>query len=229
VLAGVIAAAQGGTVPQTSRPMKIGVIGAGRQGGNVGLLWAQAGHQVMFSSRHPEELKDLIAKAGPNARAGTPQEAIAFGDVLFLAVPYKSYPDVGRDYAPLMKGKIVIDCGNPYEDRDGPMAKDALAKGTGVASKEFLPGVRLVRAMNALTFIQVQKEAHRSGERLAVPIAGDDQAAVATVSQLVADAGFDPVVVGGLARAREFDKDTPVYLKGMTARQLREALKLPAR
>jgi predicted dinucleotide-binding enzyme len=83
--------------------------------------------------------------------------------------------------------------------------------------------------MNALTFIQVQKEAHRSGERLAVPIAGDDQAAVATVSQLVADAGFDPVVVGGLARAREFDKDTPVYLKGMTARQLREALKLPAR
>ena len=52
-------------------------------------------------------------------------------------------------------------------------------------------------------------------------------AAVATVVQLVEDAGFDPVVVGGLARAREFDTGTPVYVKGLTAAQLRTALKLP--
>jgi predicted dinucleotide-binding enzyme len=220
-------AAQARPIPQTSRPMKIAVIGAGRQGGNIGLLWAKAGHEVMFSSRHPEELKDLVASAGPKARAGLPQEAATFGDVVLVAVPYGSLPQVGHDYAPFMKGKIVIDCGNPYEDRDGAMAKDALAKGTAEASTQFLPGVRLVRAFNALTFIQVQREAHRSGERLGIPIASDDAEAIGVVTQLVTDAGFDPVVVGGLARAKEFDKDTPTYLKGLTARQLREALKLP--
>src|SRR5262249_5723288 len=162
--------------------------------------------------RHPEELKDLVASAGPKARAALPQEAATFGDVVLVSVPYGSLPQVGHDYAPLMKGKIVIDCGNPYEDRDGAMAKDALAKGTAEASTEFLPGVRLVRAFNALTFIQVQREAHRSGEHLGIPIASDDAEAIRVATQLVTDAGFDPVVVGGLARAKEFDKDTPTYL-----------------
>jgi predicted dinucleotide-binding enzyme len=73
----------------------------------------------------------------------------------------------------------------------------------------------------------VRKEAYRAGERIGIPIAGGDAAAVAVTVQLVRDAGFDPVVVGGLDRAREFDRGTPVYVKGLTARQLREALKLP--
>ena len=62
-------------VPQTSRPMKIGIIGSGQQGGSLGLNWARAGHEVVFSSRHPETLADLVASAGPKARAGVPQEA----------------------------------------------------------------------------------------------------------------------------------------------------------
>jgi predicted dinucleotide-binding enzyme len=212
---------------QTKRPMKIGIIGSGQQGGAIGLLWAKAGHEILFSSRHPEELKDLVAKAGPKARAGLPQEAASFGEVVLIAVPYGALPQVGKDYSPLMKGKVVIELGNPREDRDGPMAADAMKKGTGVASAEYLPGVRLVRALNALSFQQVEREAHRAGEKLGVPVAGDDQAAVATTVQLVEDAGFEPVVVGGLARAREFDRNTAVYVKGMTAKQIREALKLP--
>lgn len=233
-LSAIALTAQGGPAPQTPfdsaqgrRPMKIGLIGSGQQGGALGLLWAKAGHEVLFSSRHPENLKDLVGRAGPKARAGTPQEAATFGDVILIAVPYGATPQVGRDYAPLMKGKIVIDCGNPREDRDGPMANDAIAKGTGVASAEYLPGVRLVRAFNAISFTMLQKEAHRAGERVGIPVAGDDRAAVETVAGLVVAAGFDPVVVGNLARAKEFDRGTPVYVKGMTARQLREALKLP--
>lgn len=209
------------------RSVKIGIIGSGRQGGSVGTLWAKAGHQVFFSSRHPEQLKDLVAKAGPNARAGLPQEAAAFGDVILIAVPYGALPQIGKDLAAQLKGKVVIECGNPREDRDGPMAAAAMTKGTGVASAEFLPGTRLVRALNALSFVQVERDAHRSGEKLGVPVAGDDQAAVKTVAQLVTDAGFDPVIVGGLSRAKEFDRDTAVYVKGLTARQIREALKLP--
>jgi len=212
---------------QTKQPLKIAFIGSGRQGGALGLQFAKAGHEVMFSSRHPEELKDLVAKAGAKARAGLPEAAAKFGDVIVIAVPYGVLPQVGKDYAPLMKGKVVIDLGNPRADRDGPMANDAIKKGTGVASAEYLPGVRLVRAFNALSFVQVEREAHRAGERLGIPIAGDEPPAVATVVRLVEDDGIDPVVVGGLARAREFDTGTPVYVKGMTARQLREALKLP--
>ena len=175
----------------------------------------------------PEPLKDLVAQAGPKARAGTPAEAATFGDVVLIAVPYGALPQVGKDYAHLMKGKIVIDVGNPRVDRDGEVGKDGLARGTGVTSKEHLPGVRLVRALNALSFTQVAKDAHRAGEKLGIPIAGDDKAAIAVTVQLVHDAGFDPVVVGGLARAKEFDAGTPVYVKGMTAAQLKAALKLP--
>ena len=211
----------------TKQPMKIAFIGSGRQGGALGLQFAKAGHQVMFSSRHPETLKDLVAKAGANARAGLPDEAAKWGDVIVIAVPYGSTPQVGKDYAALMKGKVVIDLGNPNVNRDGPMATEAIKKGTGVASAEFLPGVRLVRAFNALSFVQVERDAHRAGEKLAIPVAGDVPAAVAIVVRLAQDAGFDPVVVGNLSRAREFDTGTPVYVKGLTARQLREALKLP--
>src|SRR5438874_2455527 len=71
---GRIPAAGQSAVPQTKHPLKIGVIGSGQQGGNLGLLWAKAGHEVLFSSRHPEELKDLIARAGSKARAGLPEE-----------------------------------------------------------------------------------------------------------------------------------------------------------
>lgn len=210
-----------------SAPVKIGIIGSGRQGGAIGLLWAKAGHEVFFSSRHPENLKDLVAQAGPKARAGLPEEAARFGDVILIAVPYGATPQIGRDYGQYMQGKIVIDVGNPRVDRDGEVGKDGLARGTGVTSKAYLPGVRLVRALNALSFTQVTKEAHRQGEQLGIPIASDDQAAIAMTVRLVTDAGFDPVVVGGLARAKEFDAGTPVYVKGLTAAQLRAALRLP--
>jgi predicted dinucleotide-binding enzyme len=223
-LARVPVIAQGGAT--TKAPMRIGIIGSGRQGGALGLQWAKAGHEILFSSRNPDTLKELVAKAGGKAKAGLPQDAAAFGEVILIAVPYGALPQVGKDYAHLMKGKVVIDVGNPRVDRDGPMAKDALSKGTGIASAEYLPGVRLVRALNALSFVQVEREAHRPGEKLGIPVAGDDPAAVATVVRLVEDAGFEPVVVGGLARAKEFDAGTPVYVKGMTAQQLKVALKL---
>jgi predicted dinucleotide-binding enzyme len=216
-----------GAPAQSPKPMRIGIIGSGRQGGALGLQWARAGHEVLFSSRNPGNLKELVAKAGPKARAGTPDEAAKFGDVILIAVPYGQLPNVARDQGALMKGKIVIDVGNPRVDRDGPMAAEALKKGTGIASAEYLPGVRLVRALNALSFVQVERDAHRSGEKLGIPIAGSDKGAIDTVAQLVVDAGFDPVIVGGLERAREFDAGTPVYVKGLTAAQMKAALNLP--
>ena len=211
---------------QPSNPLKIGIIGSGRIGGSVGLRWAEAGHEILFSSRNPDQLADLVAQGGSKCRAGYPQEAAEFGEVVLVAVPYAATPQIGQDYGHLMQGKIVIDCGNPYVQRDGEMAADALDRGTGAASSEFLPGVRLVRAFNALSWREVQNEAHREGELIAIPIAGDDEEAVAVAVQLVVDCGFDPVVVGGLDRARDFDQGTDVYVRGMTAREMREALDL---
>ncbi len=211
---------------QTDQPLKIGIVGSGLIGGSVGLRWAEAGHQILFSSRHPEELQDLIEKAGPPNRAGFPNEAAEFGDVVFIAVPYHAMPQVGKDLSPLLQGKIVIDCGNPYPGRDGDMANEALKKGTGVASAEFFPGVRLVRAYNAISFRSINQQAHRDGELIGIPLAGDDEEAVTVTSRLIRDSGFDPVLVGPLSRAREFDQGTDVYVKNMTARELREALGL---
>jgi predicted dinucleotide-binding enzyme len=203
---------------------KIGIIGAGRIGGTLGELWVRAGHEVLLSSRHPERLQGLADRLGPLARAGTPREAAAFGEVILIAVPYGALPQVGRDYAAEMRGKVVLDCANPFPHRDGPVAEEARRKGTGVASAEHLPGVRLVRAFNTIPFGVLQGQAHRAGERVAVPLAGDDPGALEIAARLVQDAGFEPVLVGPLARAREFDVGTPVFGKGLTARELRQSL-----
>ena len=212
--------------PAARGSMRIGIIGSGAMGGATGLQLAKAGHEILFSSRNPQELTELVGQAGSRARAGYPQEAATFGEVVLIAVPYGALPQVGQDYAPLMAGKIVIDCGNPRADRDGPMADEAIAKGTGVASAEYLPGVRLVRAFNCMSAQQMEREAHRPDPKIGVPIAADDAEAIRVTAELVVDAGFDPVIVGPLSRAREFDRGTPVYVRGLTAAQLREALRL---
>jgi hypothetical protein len=143
-----------------------------------------------------------------------------------LAVPYSALPQVGRDYAVELKGKVVMDAGNPYPGRDGEMAVRDRQRGTGAAVKEYLPGTRLVRAFNAINAGPLANQAFEKPEKLGIPLASDDPEAMKVAAQLVSDAGFDPVPVGGLARAREFDVGTPVYVRGMTAAELRKALNL---
>jgi predicted dinucleotide-binding enzyme len=212
--------------PTGSTPMKIGIIGAGHIGGTLAKLWVAAGHEVLISSRHPEELRPLAQSLGPKARVGTPREAALFGDVVLVSVPYSALPQVGRDLKAELAGKIVLDTGNPYPQRDGDMALEARRVGTGVASLNYLPGVRLVRAFNAINSGDLANEAHRTGQLIAIPLAGDDPEALAVAQRLVRDAGFEPVVVGPLSRAHEFDVGTPVYTRLMTAPQLRQALGL---
>jgi predicted dinucleotide-binding enzyme len=222
----MVAVAADRTTPKTSHPLKIGIIGTGEIGGALARHWAAAGHQLLISSRHPEELQALAKELGPNVKVGTPREAAAFGDVVLVSVPYKATPQVGHDYATELKGKVVLDTGNPYPSRDGDMAVRDRQRGTGVASAEYLPGTRLVRAFNAINSGPLANEAFRKPERLGIPLAADDAEAMKIAEQLVRDAGFDPVAVGPLARAREFDVGTPVYVRGMTAAELRRALKL---
>ena len=182
-----------------SSKMKIGIIGSGRVGGAVGGAWVKAGHEVMFSSLNLDEDKKLAASLGGGAKAGTPREAAAFGTVLLISVPYRALPGVGKDLADLIKGKVVIDTSNPIVARDGDMAVAAREKGAGLSSIEFLPGARIVRAFNAVGFARMAEAAGKGGEKMGMPIAGDDQAAITTASALVRDVGYEPVLVGTLA------------------------------
>jgi predicted dinucleotide-binding enzyme len=209
-----------------SAKMRIGVVGSGHIGGTVGALWVKAGHPVLFSSRHPEELKDLVAGLGALAQAGTVDQAIAFGDALLISVPYGALPQIGRDYGAALKGKITLDTGNAVAGRDGPIAEEVERDGIGVTSQKYLPGTRLVRAFNTLSYMILAREANRPDPKLAIPIAGDDPDAVQIAAGLVRDAGFEPVVVGKLADASRFQRGGPGYGQPVTAAELKQKLSL---
>ncbi len=205
---------------------KVGIVGSGHIGSTLGELWLKAGHEVMFSSLDLASDQALAARLGAGAQAGTPKQAAAYGEVLLVSVPYAALPQLGRDLADEIRGKVLLDTCNPIPQRDGDMANEAKAAGAGISSARLLPGARLVRAFNSVGYRMLQSEAHRAGERVAIPLASDVGEALATAVKLVQEAGFEPVVVGALARAREFDPGMPVFGKALTAAQLRDALSL---
>lgn len=212
---------------QGSSPSRIGIIGSGNIGGTIGGLWVKNGHPVFFSSRHPDELKDMVTKLGSLAQAGSVEQAIAFGDVLFIAVPYGAIPQIGKDYSAAMKGKVMLDACNAVSARDGAIADEAEQNGIGVTSQKYFSGVRIVRAFNTMSYMVFAREANRPDPKLAVPIAGDDPQAVQVAAALVRDAGFDPVAVGTLADARRFQRGQPGYGQQVTAAELKQKLSLP--
>jgi predicted dinucleotide-binding enzyme len=208
--------------------MKIGVVGAGRIGGLIGTLWSRAGHEVLFSSRHPGSLRGLVEAAGNSARVGTPDEAISFGEVILLSIPFGELPQFGRTNREALLQKVVLETGNPNLKRDGAIADSVLqsGRGTGAFLREWFPGVRIVRAFNTVWDPVLAKEAHRLEPRVGIPLASDDKDALVIASGLVIDAGFEPVIVGALDRAREFDMGTAVYDTGMSGPEVRKVLNL---
>jgi len=207
-----------------AKPLRIGIIGTGRVGGALATHWTKAGHEVLMSSRHPEELRALATSLGARARVGTPKEAAAFGEVALVSVPYAAIPDIGKENAAALKGKVVLDTSNPVENRDGALAIAAQKKGAGVATAEYLPGARVVRAFNCIPAASLANNANRKPDRIAIPIGGDDAQALAVAERLVRDAGFDPVVVGSLAQTRQFDLGNPLASRQFTAAEMRKAL-----
>jgi predicted dinucleotide-binding enzyme len=214
-------------IAQGRTPSRIGVIGAGNIGSTIGGLWIKSGHSVLFSSRHPDELKDMVTKLGSLAQAGTVEQAIAFGEVLFIAVPYGAIPQIGKDYSTAMKGKVLLDACNAVSARDGVVADEVEQNGTGVTTQKYFPDVRVVRAFNTMSYMIFAREANRADPKLAIPIAGDDAPAVQIAAGLVRDAGFDPVIVGKLADARRFQRGQPGYGQSVSAAELKQKLSLP--
>jgi hypothetical protein len=211
--------------PETAKPVRIGVIGAGTLGGTVGSVLVKAGHEVKFSSRHPEELAAMARELGPRASVGTPREAADFGTILLFAVPYDALPQLGRDLAEAIRGKIVLDACNARGE--SPEAKEAQANGIGEMSVKLLRGSRLVRAFSAVDATAVEASYKGQREKLGVPLASDDAAAMQVAAQLVRDAGCEPVIVGPLTAGRKFENGKPAFRANATAPELRQLLHLP--
>jgi 8-hydroxy-5-deazaflavin:NADPH oxidoreductase len=190
----------------------IGFIGSGHIGGSVARLAVGAGHDVVLSnSRGSETLSDLVDQLGPHARAATPTEAAAAGDIVVVTIPLKAYPSV--PIAPL-NGKPVIDTMNYYPQRDGHIAR--LDDGSTTSSEllqEHLAGAHVVKAFNNIHFEHIAVLARPTGdaERSALPIAGDDERAKQAVAEFIDSIGHDAYDVGPLSEGWRFQPDTPAY------------------
>ena len=203
--------------------MKIGIIGAGFVGRAIGKLAVQAGHQVMLSnSRGPETMFSLRYAVG--GEVGTVAEAVAFGDVVVVAIPLSAYRAVPVE--PLA-GKIVIDTNNYYHERDGRFPElDARATTTSELLAGHLPRSKIVKAFNAITMKDLESDGRPAGapDRRALPLAGDDGDAKAVAIKLYDEFGFDAVDVGPLSEGWRFERGTPAYCVPFTKADLQKVL-----
>ncbi|MFC4101673.1 NADPH-dependent F420 reductase [Paenibacillus xanthanilyticus] len=166
--------------------MKIASIGSGNMGGTLGKRWAALGHRVMFGSRNPysEKIRLLLQDAGANAQAGTIKEAVAFGEIILLAVLPDDVEHVLTEAGDL-DGKILINCTNRYDGKSADAGVRRLAQ-----------NARVVRAFHTLPWEVLANPQYEAGTATAF-LSGDDPEAVAAVSKLTTQLGLDPVDVGG--------------------------------
>jgi predicted dinucleotide-binding enzyme len=177
--------------------MRIGVIGAGRIGGNAARLFVQAGHEVLVS--YSRDLARLQALAGDiGAGVGTPREAAQFGGVVMLSVPWRLVDEVLAEVGPL-DGRIVIDTTNQF----GPGGWEDLGGRTAAqVNAARMPGARYTKAFNTLTSGFQEQAAGRTGpDRVVMFLCGDDEEAKRVVAGVIDDAGFTPVDMGGTSDA----------------------------
>jgi predicted dinucleotide-binding enzyme len=199
--------------------MQMGTIGAGSLASAVAAVAIRHGHEVMVSNtRGPDSLLSLVDSLG--CKAGTPEEAAAFGDITLVAIPLKAYHTL--PVAPL-EAKIVLDATNYYPERDGHIDElDRDEMTTSGLMAGHLPKSRIVKALNAITAADIERDGRPAGSpgRRALPIAGDDPAAKKLVTELLDEFGYDIVDAGPLVEGRRFQKDTPAYCVPMDSRGL---------
>lgn len=203
----------------------VGIIGAGHIGSTLARGLTERGYAVVISnSRGPETLADLVADLGENARAGTVTDAAASGDIVIVTVPLKAYREVPVE--PLA-GKIVLDTNNYYWERDGRIAEldDKLTTTAGML-QEHLPSSKVVKAFNHLYSTEILTDGSPAGtpDRRALATSSDHADAVALVTALYDEFGFDTVNVGPLSESWRVERDQPAYVVRQTRDELVENL-----
>jgi predicted dinucleotide-binding enzyme len=205
--------------------LNIGILGAGNIGASAAKLFAAAGHDVRIAnSRGPQSLAPLLLDLGPRVRAATPEDAVAFGDVVLIAVPWSKKEDAIPDAGPY-DDKIVIDAMNPY-DEDFEL-EDLGKRTSSEIIKTLVPGAQLVKAFNTLYYKRLAADGKPSGskDRLAIFIAGDDAQAKSVVAKLIDEIGFDPIDTGSLVEGgRKQQPGSAIYNVPLTTRDAKETL-----
>jgi predicted dinucleotide-binding enzyme len=178
--------------------MRIGILGAGRIGGNAARLWSRAGHDVLISfCRDPDSLPARAADLGDHVGAATPAQAVAVADMVMLAVPWDAIDEALRQ-ANGLAGKVVIDATNQFGSAPKPGEDQTVAQYNAAR----MPGARCVRAFNTLTSnFQAAASGRPSLERAVLFLCGDYPEAKRIVAHLIEDAGFAPVDLGSAADA----------------------------
>lgn len=202
--------------------MKIGIIGSGSIGATAAQLFVRAGHEVALSnSRGGQGLEALVAELGKDVRATTIEEAARFGDVVLVAIPFGKYKTLPPD---AFKGKVVIDAGNYYPERDGKFAElDHDETTSSELMSSHLKEARLVKGFNTIYFKHLATQGDSSRPlkaRRAIFIAGDDSEAKEIVARLIEELGFAAVDTGFLHEGgRRQQPGTAIYNKDVTAKE----------
>jgi predicted dinucleotide-binding enzyme len=181
--------------------MKIGIIGSGNVGGALGKIWGKNGHEIIFSSRHPGNLKGLAESIGENAYHGTVSEAVSFGDVIVLAVPWNQVNNALKS-AGSFNGKVLVDCTNPLKQDLSGLEVGCDTSAAEQVAKQALDA-RVVKAFNT-TFAALMSSRSRAFDSM-MPTGfycGDDNSAKSVVSSLIKETGLEPLDVGPLMSAR---------------------------
>jgi predicted dinucleotide-binding enzyme len=204
--------------------MKIGIIGSGRIGSTLARHFTSVGHEVALSNaRGPGSLRDLESELGDNAHAATIKDAERFGDLVVISIPFKGYADFPCED---LADKIVIDATNYYPERDGHFTE---IEGDVQTSSEVLAGqlpgaARVVKAFNTMMWTSLRDKANTDsgGERVGIPISGDDAQAKQVVAGLIEQIGFEAVDAGSLAEGgRKQQPGTEVYTADLLASEVR--------
>ena len=200
---------------------KIGIIGSGNMGGQLGRLWNKAGYDVMFSSRHPEKLQLLIQDI-PNAKVGSVEETIAFGDVIVLAINYGTLTQVIEKLEG--KNKIIIDLTNPvYWSENMTLAKVELdGKSAGEYLQNRLPKSKVIKAFSSHYAASLQ-EGHREYP-IAVFYTTDQPNLKKQAETLIANIGFAPIYYGTLNRSKDIELYGKYSNKIMSKEEALEAM-----
>src|SRR5262245_4643689 len=174
--------------------MQVGIIGAGGIGGGRARQLAAAGYELKLSfGRDREKLERFAQELGPNASTGTPAEAVEFGEVVVVSVPWSVLPDA-LEQAGSLAGKVVIDTTNQFGAPPLPAEGETAAQFNAAR----MAGARYTKSFNTLTSaFQAEAAGRPVGERVVQWLCGDDADAKQIVAGLIEDAGFVPVDLGG--------------------------------
>lgn len=207
--------------------MLIGIIGSGKIGGTLGRHWAQAGHEILFSSRHPEELNDLVRESGSNAKAVSVAEAFeANADAYLLATPFKAIDETAEIYAGEYGNKVIIDATNPYPERDGEIAqnvRDDNRNASEYTALKFNTAVT-AKAFNTIRHSDLKSRAFDEMNPMAVPYAAQDSKSREITQQLIKDIGFIPIYVGDLGATSAMEVDEKLYGVSTDQQEMRTML-----